>query len=262
MSDLSESEFTTLTPGQNVNVEFDIAEIYDLSQGGPYTVVAHGTFSFANGKETTIAGAIPFASNELLLRQVDGTKASSVPLAAKKHSKRTVIDGGCTGDRKVSLEIAIGNAREYAYLAYNAANNGDAAKFEEYFLTRDAGTRRKAAQRLLGISIEASSPLHGVTRYHCTDPWGWCNRPNVIAYTLPDDNFIINCEGYWNLPRYSTGCHAADQGYVILHEMTHCPRIMEPWCRDHAYGYDAIRRLTPEQAINNADTFAQYAGGK
>lgn len=265
---LPAEDFTPLKPGQTIETEFDIAETADLSGGGTYTISSHGAVPFTNGTSSKILGTLTYHSNELRVH-IDGKKASSVTKRAKAFSKRTTLDDKtCTTEQKTKLDAALLLARDYAIAGTDAAsnNNNNTKQFKEYFLADDAETRQDAAERLSGIAAESSSaPANAnanasLTHFFCQDKWDWCTS-NVVAYTLPSDNYIVACERFWEMPVETAECHAPDRGYVVLHEMAHAPAIKEPWCQDRAYGYDAVRRLTAKQAITNADTFSLFAAG-
>jgi deuterolysin len=91
-----------------------------------------------------------------------------------------------------------------------------------------------------------------------------CNscEPNVLAYTLPSQNVIANCDIYYSdLPALANKCHAQDQATTTLHEFTHAPGVYSPGTDDLGYGYDAATGLSSADAVMNADSYALYANG-
>ena len=257
---LSKDSFTSLAPGESLKVEVDVAETADLSEGGSYTISSSGAFSVADETGTAIQGSVAFRSNELKL-DVDGVEAAAVPLAFNPKAKRTELDSSCSGNNLGIMRTALGHCRSLAIAAADAAATGSAAKFQEYFLQDSQEARNIAATRFLSIASECSDTGVSVTRYFCSDPYAQCES-NYIAYTYPLRNEIVNCPIFYDIPPAGTRCHEQDQGYTILHEMTHADAVYSPYATDHAYGYDAIRNLSPSQAIQNADTYSLFSLGK
>lgn len=257
---LSEDAFTTLAPGESLKVNLDVAETADLSEGGSYTISSSGVFQTADETGTAIEGAVAFGSNELKL-DVDGAEAAAVSPAFNPKVKRTALDrSSCSGSYLSIMQAGLRRCSSLASAAAQAVN-GNAAKFQEYFLQNTQQARQIASARLQSVARECSSSTSGVTRYYCSDPYGQC-QSNYIAYTFPTRNEVVNCPIFYQLPSAGTGCHQQDQGYTILHEMTHAQGVYSPYAQDYAYGYNAIRNLSPSQAIHNADTYSLFSLGK
>ncbi|EAS31870.3 metalloproteinase 8 [Coccidioides immitis RS] len=256
MKNLEPSLFVSLSPGQTVEREFDIASTADLASGGAYTVFSQGAIPFAEGDGTTIAGAVAFKSNKLDL-DIDGALAATVSKAINPISARTRVESACRGEQRETLLKALEYSAQLSRAAAQAAQN-NTRKVEEYFMKSDAQTVETIVARLNAVAQESSSTDSGATRYFCNDRGNQCT-PNTIAYTLPSLNVVVNCPIYYDLPVISDECHAQDQATTCLHEFTHNPGVYDPYCRDHAYGYDGIRKLSPEQALLNADTYSLFA---
>lgn len=167
----------------------------------------------------------------------------------------------CSGEKQSALETALKNSADLATKAATAAESGDDARFKEYFMTTDAQTRSTVVERLQAVAKESSSTTSGGTSYYCEDTLGYC-EPNVLAWTLPSQNIIANCDIYYSeLPPLASGCHDQDQATTTLHEFTHAPGAYSPGTDDLGYGYDAATALSAEEALNNADTYALFANG-
>ncbi|KAK2746635.1 hypothetical protein FQN57_002979 [Myotisia sp. PD_48] len=257
-SGLTEDAFTTVAPGATLTTEINVADTADLSSGGGYVISSHGVFSVADETGTAIGGTVQYRSNELKL-EVDGAEAAAVPLAFNPHVKRTQLQSSsCSGDRVQIMQTALSNCQTLANAAAQAASSGDAAKFQEFYMTSSAQSRQTVASRFQSVARECSSAQSGATRYYCQDPYGQC-QSNYIAYTYPTRNEVVNCPYFYRIPPVGSSCRQQDQGYTVLHEMTHAQGVVSPYCQDHAYGYDAIRRLSAGQAIQNADTYSLYS---
>ncbi|CEJ57942.1 Putative Penicillolysin [Penicillium brasilianum] len=252
---LTSEALTTLAAGETLEDEFDIAATSDLSQGGLVVLRSSGLVPLVN--EGAVSGYLPYRSNDLKI-DVDAVKAARVNKAVKPLNRRTQ-ESCSNASRKSALEKALRNAASLATAAAKAAQSGSASKFSEYFKTTDSSTRQLVAARLNAVAKEAQSTTSGGTKYYCTDVLGYCET-NVLAYTLPSQNVIANCDIYYSeLPALASSCHRQDQATTSLHEFTHAPAVYSPGTDDLGYGYSAATALSTNDAINNADTYALYA---
>lgn len=244
--------------GETLEDEFDIATTTDLSQGGPVVLRSNGHVPLVNNG--TITAYALYDSNELKI-EVDAVKAAQVTKAIKPLDRRTKETCSNTS-RKTALEEALKNSASLATAAAQAALSGSASKFQEYFKTTSTSTRQVVAARLQAVASESQSTSSGSTTYHYTDTYGYCES-NVLAYTLPSQNVIANCDIYYSyLPALAGSCHDQDQATTTLHEFTHAPGVYSPGTDDFGYGYSAATALSSEDAVLNADSYALYANGK
>jgi deuterolysin len=254
---LKETAFVPLKAGESYTTEINAATVHDLSDG-VHTFSASGAIPYAKAGSTTLTGkAIAFKSN-ILTTTVDGAAARKVKKAVD-FVKRTTLDDDCTDDQRAATLAALDSCSSLASAASEAASSGDADKFEEYFKTTDASTRDTVAARLSAVADECSSSTGGATTSHCTDTQNYC-EDNVLAYTLPSENFVVNCPLYYSdLPGLTSDCHAQDQATTTLHEFTHAPGVYSPGTEDNGYGYAAATALDSADAVGNADSYALYA---
>jgi deuterolysin len=177
-------------------------------------------------------------------------------------SKRTAIQGDCSGTKLTAIRTALSNCNRLATAAATAATSGSASTFQTYFKTTASGTRSTVAARLRAVASDCASTTGGKTRTYCTDVYGGC-ASGVLAYTLPSNNYIAYCPLFFNqLPALTGSCHAQDQATTVLHEETHAPAVYSPGTQDNGYGYSAATSLTAARALANADSYALYANGK
>ncbi|KAF9631833.1 Peptidase M35 deuterolysin [Lasiodiplodia theobromae] len=257
---LDEDAFQSLAAGESVEVQFDIAEAHDLSQGGAFDILSEGAISYAEEGSTAIAGAVPYTSNKISAT-VDGTEAKKVREEfVKRTVKRTAVNADCTGTRRTATVNAVTNCRSLALAASSAAASGSASKFQEYFKTTSASTRSQVAAVFGRVASECGSTTSGVSDYYCTDVYGNGCQSGVLAYTLPSASYMVNCPLYFSgLSATSRTCHAQDQQTTTLHEMTHLSEIAGTTDQNGAYGYNAVRSLTAAQNLRHADTYTLYA---
>lgn len=187
---------------------------------------------------------------------IDGAVAATV---AKALDKRTVLGSSCTGNKLSAIRTALSNCQRLASAAASAASAG--TKLDTYFKSTATSVRNTVSARLRAVASDCGGS-GGATSTNCNDPYGACSG-NVLAYTVPSQNFITYCNLFFNeLPDLTRTCHGQDKANTVLHEETHAPGVYSPGTDDLGYGYNAAMRLTTSQALNNADSFALYANGK
>jgi deuterolysin len=245
----------TLAPGEASETVVDVASLYAI-EGGKYTISATDVIEYADANTTTIAGVIPYESNQLEV-DITAEEISQHSPAVAALDKRVVVSQ-CSGTRGTALRAAIDYTVGLAGNAATAASSGSSTKFQEYFRTTSSSTRSTVASRFRAISQESSSQTTGNSAYYCGDVLGACQQ-GVIAYTQPARNIIANCDLFYTLPAVSRGCGDQSRASTVLHEFTHAPGVFAPSTQDFAYGYAASTRLSASQALNNADSFALYA---
>lgn len=261
-TNLPETAFQTLAAGESTDVEWDPAEVHDLSSGGDYHFLVRGSFQTAPLNSTEVTGVIPYDSN-LLYTHVDGKSASKVRrdfharLQAKV--KRTQLQSDCTGTNGQEQRAALTNCRTLAQDAARAASNGSAQKLTEYFKSSTSQTRSSVAAVFNAIATECGSTTGGVSTQYCTDVLDSCEQ-GVLAYTLPSQSLMVSCPLYFNqLSALTTRCHGQDQATTTLHETTHLRQIKGT--QDYGYGYSSVQSLSSAQNLNNADTYTLFANG-
>ena len=74
--DLPEEAFVTIAPGETVDSTFDVAKIYDLSEGGEFSFQGQGALQIG-GHDNKISHEAAFETNTLTA-QVDGVRAAEV----------------------------------------------------------------------------------------------------------------------------------------------------------------------------------------
>lgn len=255
---LTPEALTTLAAGETLEDEFDIAATSDLSRGGPVTLRSSGLVPLVN--DGAVSGYLPYRSNDLRF-EVDAAKVAQAVKAIKPLSRRTEMS--CSNSsRQAALNQALSNTVSLANAAAEAALTGSGSKFSEYFKTTANSTRQVVAGRLRAVAKEAQSTSSGATKYYCSDEYGYCET-NVLAYTLPSQNVIANCDIYYSyLPALASTCHDQDQATTALHEFTHAPGVYSPGTEDLGYGYAAATSLSAKETLMNADSYALYANGE
>jgi deuterolysin len=254
---LDEEVFKTIMAGETLEVEIEMAELYELTETGTYSVSTAGNFLYAEEGSTELTGELLPYTSEAITVDVDSEKAAKIETAVARLTKRTIVQADCTGTRGTAIRSAISSCRSIATAAANAAAGGG-ARFQTFFKTASTAT---VAARFRAVANDCGSTTGGVTRTYCTDVYGACSS-GVLAYTLPSANLFGYCPIFFNnLPALSGTCYGQDRATTVLHESTHAPGVFSPGTVDNAYGYTASIRLTAAQALANADSYALFASG-
>ncbi|KAF6811237.1 deuterolysin metalloprotease [Colletotrichum musicola] len=257
-ADLPDTAFRTIDAGEVVQVQWDPAEVHDLSAGGEFNISSTGSLRYAEEGSNKIAGQVVFDSG-VLTAKVDGVQAASVHAAfhTAQNAKRVAVQSDCSGSRKTAVTNALSKAKTQAAVAQSAANAG--TRLQQYFRSTASSTKTTVAGVFGKVSTLLGSTTSGAKLY-CTDVGKFCSD-GVVAYAQPGSNgYIVVCDYWFQFPSSSSACHAADQPYVLIHEATHLSEVAGT--DDVCYGYEGcVDSLSTSQALNNADSFAMYANG-
>jgi deuterolysin len=130
-TNLPEDVFKTIKAGETIEVEIELAELYDLSESSTYVISTAGGFLYAEEGSTELTGEILAYSAEAISLEIDAEKTASIATAVSKLGKRTAVQSDCTGTRGTAVRTALSNCRSLASAAANAAASGSATKFNE-----------------------------------------------------------------------------------------------------------------------------------
>ncbi len=256
-------DFTALSPGESKEVVVDLAEIYGLDKSGVYDVMASGRFRVADADSTELirGGGVRFASNSVSIN-VDGAKAGQVTKAIHANLEaRSKIASDCTASQTTTVKDGIARCKSQANAAADAATNGSASKFKEYFKSTADKDRKYVASRFKAVAKECGATDGGVLTVHCKDIYKYC-RSNDFAYTVSEDDAVVWCSEYYASSTETGTCHGDDKTGTTIHEFTHASSVFSPATDDYAYGYDDCVALDRAKALENADTYEYYANGK
>lgn len=241
-SDLPESAFVTLPAGGSINVNFDVAEVHDLSAGGDYAVRIAGSIPYTTDNGRTLTGAAKYDAGEILSMAVDGEQALQARLSNIAQRSEAVP---CTSAETSSLSTAKTNCGAIAAAGPGGLTN---ARMDTWFHDHSTAT----VNTVKGVYNAAASGCS--TTIQCSTSTYKACADGAIAYTRQGDG-IYTCPVFFKAAASSsTACHGTQtQGNVLLHESTH----LKAGTVDNAYGYDNCIALTTSKALKNADTYAR-----
>lgn len=247
--DADQLEYQELSAGQSVEVTFDVAELYNLSNGGNFDIQSIGNMRVnKNGKLENVA----FASNKINAN-VDGAAAAK---AFSQVAKRSTIHDDCNSSQTRALQTAHTNTHDLAVAAADAARNGPASKMNEYFESASSSTRNTVATAFDKMA-KLYSTNTGKPDIYCSDIGNNC-QGGVVAYTQPQSNYIVFCPAWFQYPTLNRGCHEVDQAHISVHESTHLS-LVKGTSDYGTYGYENSVALPARQNLNHADTYAYFA---
>jgi deuterolysin len=155
MTNLTQDAFEHIEKGKSIQFTVNVAETHDLSAGGTYQLQSSGQIPYTDDFATNLDSgkSLAFKSNKLKLK-INGKAAAK---AKKDYSKMKLAKRDDCGGNRGSLESALAMCSWMAANAANAAFNGDAGKFAEYFKTTDGGTRTAVGNRYNAIATECGA---------------------------------------------------------------------------------------------------------
>jgi deuterolysin len=255
-----EESFFSLGPGQSREIEFDIAETHDVYSSAittTYEVTTKGAFRYASLNSTELVPhELHFASNRLAI-DIDQAQAALVSRALETRlKKRAALDGDCNPTQNRFVKQALDRCTHLALNAGADSINGNSVYFLRYFWYSQLF---RVTDYMLAIAGHCRAG--GTVTIFCDDRFALCKR-NSISATRRGHNDITLCEKWYELPLEKTLC----DGYTsesragnLIHEMTHCPGVIDPPREDFTYGAKRSENQPPDRALENADNYALYA---
>lgn len=254
-------DFAILRAGETLRAVVDLAQSYDLSRSGQYSVALESPLQFAS------------LSDGSLLRQSSGLPqvARSAPLSLWVQAKGggnlaqgkpggggtapSVVNGvsykGCSATQIDSIGSAVVAARGYSenakgYLSAGTVGPRYTTWFGAYTSTRHATARQHFAA--IDAAIDQSN---GEVTVNCG-----CNQ-RYYAYVYPNQPYeIYVCKTFWTAPLTGTDSKAG----TLIHEMSHFNAVAGT--DDHVYGQSGAKNLAltdPASALDNADSHEYFA---
>jgi peptidyl-Lys metalloendopeptidase len=245
----TESDYLTIAPGGSVTSDVNLADYYDLSASGNYSV------------KYNVASANLYGSEQA--QSTDSLASEAVDLFVEGRTTRVlqevipnVVTGtngffGCSASQQTDLINARNAASTYAAddVAYFAANK-QGERYVTWFGVYDSARYNLVKTHFTNVqyAVDTANPM----TFDCT-----CTDPGVYAYVYPDSPFnIYLCGAFWSAPTTGTDSKAG----TLIHEVTHFTVV--GGTDDYAYGQTAAKALAinnPAQAVMNADSHEYFS---
>jgi deuterolysin len=252
LTEADDSAFVVIPAGQTINVEHEVATLYDFeSLGvGKYTFQPVTTFQVVDAEAKPNTFKVTADAFDVEVRS-DVAKRSLKVL----DSRAKVSCSSSTQNSFISSSYTEGKSLASLASSY-ISTNGANSLFKSYFGTTSTTTVRN---KFNSVANEASTSR----TLNCADPYGACTS-GVIAYTLISSTNIYFCSLFYNevtTTRLCSGTTVASRnirGGTTLHELTHAVAGTD----DIGYGcsYDqSLGQSSPSQAAINADNYNCFA---
>lgn len=248
------ADYITLQPGETINYTVNLAEYYDLSQGGYYQINYRA--------ETDNASATRQIEQKLKSEGVSawvyGTAKKLPPGATNNNYTVTPTDdytvSGCTTAQTNALPAAVSAENAYVFNAYSYLNAGTVdSRYTTWFGTYTAARYSMVTTHFLNMKNLLAADSFGI---NCS---GSSCTSNTFAYVFPTDtatHTIYVCNQFWLASTTGTDSKAG----TLVHEMSHFNDI--GGTQDYVYGQTGAKNLAisnPNNAVANADNHEYFA---
>ncbi|CAE6506031.1 unnamed protein product [Rhizoctonia solani] len=253
-ADAKESTFTVLAPGQSIEVEHNLAGVYNFTQSGEgaYSFDAGNLFNYVDesGQLKTIEASSNSHQFKLAGKLVAPTGHTS------SLSRRAVTYTGCTSTQQSQISTAATSSNTYVanVNSYLAGISSGTTRYTTWFGTYSASRYNTVVSHYKNIGTDATS-----SNYDCTA----CKSEPGIDYSSTfayvnagSPGKIYLCGAFWSAPNTGTDSRAG----TIVHENSHF--TVNGGTQDYVYGQSGAKSLAksnPAQAILNADNHEYFA---
>ncbi|KAF9467055.1 hypothetical protein BDZ94DRAFT_50991 [Collybia nuda] len=247
-----------ISAGQSIDRTINLAESFTFPAAGEYTVAAAGVFQVLEGTYSADAASasefVEYAKNLTISISEDDVAASAT---RRSFLQKRLMLGTCTSSQAPIYREDFAGVKRLATRAVERTRARD-SKFATWFGTTEAHYFDFVANTFQKIEDASTVSTTSNIIANCNDPTNHCSG-GIIAYAVHPVGIegrgqIYTCPSYWTLPPYPTTCSGYGRADVMLHELSHFYDVT-----DHAYGFDAAKKLTPALAAHNADTYMFYA---
>ncbi|KAG8728178.1 hypothetical protein FRC11_011650 [Ceratobasidium sp. 423] len=246
-----ESTFTVLAPGQSVEVEHDLAGVYNFTQcgEGAYNFSAANIFNYVDdaGELKTIE-----ASSNSHRFKLAGKLAGKLAVPhdyTNSISRRDVGYNGCNPTQQSEISTAATSANTYVANAtsYLAGISSGTTRYTTWFGTFDTSRYNTVVSIYKNIGTDATNSRYDCISCRFTPGIDYGSTFAYVYRNLPGTIYL--CGAFWSAPNTGTDSRAG----VIVHENSHFYGT-----NDHVYGQRAaqsLARSSPALAIDNADNY-------
>jgi peptidyl-Lys metalloendopeptidase len=230
---VSEEDYLSLKPGESQTWTVDLAESYDLSKTGDYSI------RFAVGS---------LQSNELKLAIEGRTSGPRAP--SPDVTTQAIAFNRCDSTQQATVTQALSEASNYANNSVNYLNGTPSGtpRYTTWFGAFSTNGWNTAKANF--VAIKDVYDTKTVT-FDCS-----CKK-KYYAYVYPNQPYnIYLCSVFWSAPMTGTDSKAG----TIIHETSHFTVVAGT--DDHAYGQTNAKALAisdPTRALNNADNHEYFA---
>lgn len=244
-----DSDYIILKPSETASEIVDLADGYEISQKGNYTLMYEGSGHADDEQSLKIIGGATLNVTEV--RKV----------SAKVELKQTpIIDSSCNSTQVTQINQALTIAEQISITARDALNNAPVdqrASAERYLEWFGAYSEARYETVRSGMQKITDALINQRIGFDCT-----CNidgRENVFAFVFTNDPFNMNvCPVFFLTTPAGTDSRAG----TIIHEISHFNVVAGTDDFSSALNQSGSRSLAnsnPANAIRNANAFEYFA---
>jgi len=244
------ADYITLKPGQSFTRTVNLADYYDFSASGTYTVrFAASSPQLFSEKSSAPRLSESLSSNSLTLKADGRTSGPQLDAVSPAAVTGATSFNKCTVTQQNTAISARAQASTYSAdaLAYLNANK-QAARYTTWFGVFDAARYATVKTHFSAISSAMDT---APVKIDCG-----CKKP-YYAYVYPTRPYTVYvCKAFWTAPMTGTDSKAG----TLIHEMSHFDVVAGT--DDFVYGQAGAKDLAitaPANAINNADNHEYFA---
>jgi len=254
LTDVDDSAFTIINPGETVSVTHEVAALYDFASvgAGKYSFEPITTFVMSNSQnqEKTI-GAASFAKVGAVSDVVEVEITGGFHRRELNKLERRARNICTNASRKSFIDASYSEGKALASGAVSYINSRGASDslYRAYF---GSTSTSRVTSVLNAVAGENSSSR----TLSCTDTYNACSN-GVIAYTVIATTNIYFCSIFFNEVATSSLCSGTSvasrniRGGTTLHELTHAVGNTD----DVTYGCSADQQLSDSNKYINADNY-------
>jgi peptidyl-Lys metalloendopeptidase len=236
-------DYVFLAAGESLSRTVDVADTYDMSVSGNYTV--RYRFDVPTAKEGVVSNDVG-----MYVEGRPSLLAATNPDELTTAIGGTSFSGGCSSSEKSTLTTALSSAAAYASGASSYLNGtpGSKPRYTTWFGSYTSSRWSTAKSHFAKIK-DALDTKNYVLDCSCTDDY--------YAYVYSNQPYkVYLCNAFWSAPMTGTDSKAG----TIVHETSHFNVVAGT--DDHTYGKTSCKRLattSPTQALDNADSHEYFA---
>jgi peptidyl-Lys metalloendopeptidase len=253
-------DYYVLKPGKSYTKTVELSGLYDLTDGGSYTIEyrthSHQLFGRQFDKQGRAQASVSESKLEsgAALIWIDGNQrgkavSPGVMQMATQALASSLSYSKCTASQQSTVASAVSNASAYANNSNSYLQAGTVgARYTTWFGAYTSSRYNTAKTHFTAIK-DAFDTKPIVVDCSC--------KKSYYAYVYPSQPYkIYVCRAFWNAPMTGTDSKAG----TLVHEMSHFNVVAAT--DDHVYGQSGAKSLAisnPDNALDNADNHEYFA---
>jgi peptidyl-Lys metalloendopeptidase len=256
----TEADLVSFQPHETKVMKINIADTYDLSRGGNYTIAFHSLLDGARtlqgqrigdaaGRAATLASSplSVYVDDRSPLHQINQRKPGGGGTVTYQNG---VGYAGCSATQITGAAAGLSQARVYTEDGKNYLNaNTQGPRYTTWFGAITSARYATAKSHFVSID-SAMDQSNNAIIIDCS-----CHQ-SYYAYVYPTQPYrIYVCNAFWSAPTAGTD----SKGGTLVHEMSHFN--VTAATDDHVYGQSAAKNLAitdPTSALDNADNHEYF----